>query len=372
MQIDAAVLVFAVLGLEIGDELAEGLVFLGHDVGEEKRVEHPVALGEVALEADAAGFLAPHDDLLGLHEIDDVFEADAVLVDGAAVPGADAVEHFGGVEGAGHVAGPAFVFEHPTEEDREDFVRVDEVAVLVGGADAVGVAVGAEAGVASVGDDCFAERADVGFDGLGVDAGKEGVDGAADLDEIDTETSEDAAEQGAARAIHGVDAEFEAGLGDEIEIGEFLNGGHVGGDEINFLDGCGGRGAGDGRAQVALNGGDDRRAAGAAEPCLVLDAVPLEGVVRGSNHDAAGRAEVAHGHAEGWRGGDFAGEADRDTRGGDNFRAGAGELGGEETRVVGDADAAGGGFGGVGVGVEVGCDGRCRRAHVLKGEVAGD
>ncbi len=74
---------------------------------------------------------------------------------------ADAVEHFGGVEGAGDGAGPAFVLEHPAEQHGVDFVRVDEVAVLVGGADAVGVAVGAEAGVAVVGDGRFAERADV-------------------------------------------------------------------------------------------------------------------------------------------------------------------------------------------------------------------
>jgi hypothetical protein len=98
-----------------------------------------------------------------------------VLDELAAVLLADAVEHLGGVEGAGDGAGPAFVLEHPTEQHGEDFVRVDEVAVLVGCADAVGVAVGAEAGLAAVGDGGFAEGADVRLDGLGVDAGKERV-----------------------------------------------------------------------------------------------------------------------------------------------------------------------------------------------------
>ena len=54
VEIDAAVLVLAVLGLEVGDELAQSLAFLGHDVGEQQAVEQAVALGQVALEADAA------------------------------------------------------------------------------------------------------------------------------------------------------------------------------------------------------------------------------------------------------------------------------------------------------------------------------
>ncbi len=60
-------------------------------------------------------------------------------------------------------------------------MRVDEVAVLVGRADAVGVAVGAEAGLAAVGDGGFAQGANVRLDGLGVDAGKERIGIGADL-----------------------------------------------------------------------------------------------------------------------------------------------------------------------------------------------
>ncbi len=60
-------------------------------------------------------------------------------------------------------------------------MRIDEVAVLVRGADAVGVAISAEAGVAFVRDAGIAERADVGLDGLRVDAGKERIDIAANL-----------------------------------------------------------------------------------------------------------------------------------------------------------------------------------------------
>ena len=118
---------------------------------------------------------------------------------------ADAVEHFGGVERARDGAGPAFAAEHPAQQDGENLVRIDEVAVLVGGADAVGIAVGAEAGVAAVGDDCLAQGADMRLDRLGIDAGKERVDIAADLHVIDADAREDVGEDGAAGAIHGVD-----------------------------------------------------------------------------------------------------------------------------------------------------------------------
>ncbi len=71
VQVDAAVLVLAVLGLQIGDKLAQGLAFLGHDVGEKQGVEQAVALGQVALEADAAGLFAAHDDFALQHEVAD-------------------------------------------------------------------------------------------------------------------------------------------------------------------------------------------------------------------------------------------------------------------------------------------------------------
>ena len=41
MQVDAAVLMFTVLGLEIGNECPERLAFLGHDVGEKETSRRP-------------------------------------------------------------------------------------------------------------------------------------------------------------------------------------------------------------------------------------------------------------------------------------------------------------------------------------------
>ena len=93
----------------------------------------------------------------------------------AAVLRADAVEHLGGVEGARHGAGPALALQHPAQQDGVDLVRIDEVAVLVGRANAVRIAVRAEAGLAAVGHHRLAQRANVRLNRLRIDARKQRV-----------------------------------------------------------------------------------------------------------------------------------------------------------------------------------------------------
>ncbi len=68
VHVDAAVLVLAELGLQRGDELAEGLLLVGHDVGDQQGVEQAVALGKVAADAHAAGLFAADQDLFLKHE----------------------------------------------------------------------------------------------------------------------------------------------------------------------------------------------------------------------------------------------------------------------------------------------------------------
>jgi hypothetical protein len=63
--------------------------------------------------------------------------------------------------------------------------------VLVGGTHAVGVAVGAETGLAVVGDHGFLKGANVWLDGLGVDAPKERIGIGANLHVIDADAGED-------------------------------------------------------------------------------------------------------------------------------------------------------------------------------------
>ncbi len=368
MHVDAAVLVLAELGLEGGDELAEGLLLVGHDLGEEERVEQAVALREMAADADAAGLFAADQDLLREHEVADVLEADAVLVQFAAVFGGDAVQHFGGVEGAGDVAGPAFVLEQPLENDGEDLVRVDDVAVLVDGADAVGVAIGDEAGVAVLGDDAALGLGDVGEDGLGVDAGKGGVDLGPHLDEGDARAGEDAGEHAAAGAVHAVDEEAVAGGADGWQIDELLDRADVVGGEVDLGDGGRDGGGGQRFLEVGLDGADDGGRAGAAVARLVLDAVPLWRVMAGGDHDAAGVFALADSEGEGGRGGDFVGEGDGDAGVAEDFSDDLGEGARAEAGVIGDGDAGRGVF----LLEDVVRDGGGGDADVGEGEVVGD
>jgi hypothetical protein len=183
--------------------------------------------------------------------------------------------------------GQSFALEHPTEQHAEDLVRIDEVAVLVGGADAVGVAVGAQAGLAAVGHHRLAQGADVRLDGLGIDAGKERVGVAANL-HVATPMRVKMSEMiGAARAVHRVDGELHAGFRDQVEVGEALDGLEVGGRKSTSSMGAGWAArerAGRGRTRSRRSS----RACRSRRTSLVLDAVPLRRIVRGGDHDAAG------------------------------------------------------------------------------------
>ena len=54
VHVDAVVLMFAELFLQRCDELAEGLLLIGHDVREQQRVEQAITFGEMLADADAA------------------------------------------------------------------------------------------------------------------------------------------------------------------------------------------------------------------------------------------------------------------------------------------------------------------------------
>ena len=75
--------------------------------------------------------------------------------------------------------------------EREDPLRVDEGALAVARADAVGVAVGREAGVEALPLDDLAHRIDVRRDGLGVQVAEAGIGLAVNLDDLDAHMVED-------------------------------------------------------------------------------------------------------------------------------------------------------------------------------------
>ena len=102
----------------------------------------------------------------------------------------DAVEHAGGVEGAGDGAGPLLALEQPLQQHRETLVSVHQVAVFIHGADAVGVAIGGQAGGAVVGHHGLLQVAQVRQNRLRIDARKERIDFAVNFEVIDAELSE--------------------------------------------------------------------------------------------------------------------------------------------------------------------------------------
>ncbi len=252
-------------------------------------------------------------------------------------------------------------------------MRIDELAVLICGANAVRIAVGAKAAVAAVGHYRLAQGADVRLDGLGVDAGEERVDVAANLHVGYADAGKNVGNDGAAGAIHRVDGEFHAGFCERVKAGKALNGFEVGGQEIDLLD-CGGlRGTGGGLAQARLDLGDDRGLARPAVPRFVLDPVPLRRIVRGGNHDAAGRRALAHAEAERRGGRHIVGQQHRNAGGGHNFSAGARKGPGAEARVVADAQTPGGVFFRCTfAGVYIGCHGLGGNAHIGEGEIVGN
>ncbi len=93
------------------------------------------------LEGDPARFLAADQHIFIQHIIGDVVEAHRGFVQGQAVAFGQPVDHARGRNRAHHRAASAALFDQVFQGQGHDFVRVDEIAALVHGANAVGVAI---------------------------------------------------------------------------------------------------------------------------------------------------------------------------------------------------------------------------------------
>src|SRR5262249_19834946 len=218
-------------------------------------------LGEVAVDADAARFLAADQNLPGWihHQVADELESDPALDQLASMFGGDAVLHARGVEGAHHVARPVLASDQPLQEDGIDLVGVDKAAVLRRGPDAVRIAIGDEAGMALFLNYHFLQSADVRLNRLRINSRKQRVHLAPDLHMGDASPLENVGEDVAPRAVHAVDGKLEAGLGDLLQVGKSGDGMNVSRLEVGFLDlrpYSPWHGAG---TNVVLNLGDDGR-----------------------------------------------------------------------------------------------------------------
>ena len=158
VEIDAAIVVLAEFSVECGEQFAERFAVPGHELGKEERGNSGVPLGEIEARADAAAFFAADQDVLLEHKLANIFKTDGDFVEFAAEFGGEFVDEFGDAERFGDVAGQIARTGKVPDEKREDLVRVDERAVAIDGADAVAIAVGAEAGVVFSGEDGFAKR----------------------------------------------------------------------------------------------------------------------------------------------------------------------------------------------------------------------
>ena len=82
------------------------------------------------------------------HEVGNVLESDVALAQLASILGGDAIDHAAGVEGAHHIARPFLVDQQPVQQHRHALVRIDEAPIFSHSADAVGIAVACQAGMA--------------------------------------------------------------------------------------------------------------------------------------------------------------------------------------------------------------------------------
>ncbi len=123
----------------------------------------------------------------------------------------DAVDEHRGGQGLHDLAGHAAVLDEVAQREREDALRVHELAVAVARADAIGVAVGGEAGVEVGVEHGALHLVDPRRDGLGVQAAEAGVGIGVDLDDLGAEAREYGGEVALAGAVERVDHDVEVG-----------------------------------------------------------------------------------------------------------------------------------------------------------------
>ncbi len=204
-------------------------------------------------------------------------------------------------------------------------------------------------------------------DGLRIDAGEQRVQFAANFEVRDAALGKDAFQHAAPGAIHDVDGELEAGFLDQLQVDEVLDGRDVGRLEIGKRHAAAlalqAR-----RIQLALDRTHDRRRTRAAIAGLVFHAIPVEGIMAGGDHHAAGGAQVLHRIRERRRGRVVVGEPYGDARGGENFGDDLGRALRGKARVVADDQA----FARVLMLVDVDGHRVANAPHVVEGEIVGD
>ena len=209
------------LRVELGEQLAGLLAGAGDEVEHVEAGEDAVAFGDVAAEAVAATFFAA-DQRIGLHHLRaEELEADLRLVHGHVVDLAEALHHGGRRDRLDDCAAFATNLEQIVREQREHLELVDEVAVLVGDAYAIGVTVRGDADIEAALRHQRFHLAEVARDRLRcVHAGEYRVAEAVQFGDVRFAAIEQRAEVAGAGAVHRVVGDVQSGGLQTIDIDE--------------------------------------------------------------------------------------------------------------------------------------------------------
>jgi len=96
MEVVARILERPDLGHHVGQHLLRRLAIMSDHLRHQQAHQHAVAFRDVALDADAAGFLAADQHILGEHQVTDIIEAHRRLVQRQAIARRQPVEHLRG------------------------------------------------------------------------------------------------------------------------------------------------------------------------------------------------------------------------------------------------------------------------------------
>ena len=281
---------------------------------------------------------------------------------------ANPIQHLRRVECPRHRAWPALAPQHPAQQHRKNLVRIDKVSILIRRADPVRIAIGTQPGIALVRNRCLAQRANVRLDRLRIDSRKQRIDIPANLHVIYADARKNIRQDCQPRSVHRVDRKLHPRLRNQIEIGEALNRLQIRRQKINLFNRRRLVGLRHRLVKIAFNRRNNRRLARPAVPCLVLHAVPLRGIVRRRNHDAARSATPAHAVAQCRRRRYVVGQRNWNPARSHNFSACPRKSLRPEACVIADAKALRRIF------LRVNIRGNCgrRRANIGKSKVVGD
>ena len=227
---------------------------------------------------------------------------------------------------------------------------VDEIALLVGGARAVGVTIEEQAHVVATAGQDPQRLVDVRPDRLGIDPTEIRIPFGVDLANPDLAAGQEPRQPFGPGAVHRVDEDAHVGGLERIEINRPADVLLVARIRVVPVDEAGGLGVRERparnrrpavRRDRRLEDGQDLGARCRAGRCLDLEAVVGPRVVAGRDHDSGRRAALDNLVRRHLGRNRVARKGDRNVLGHQDFCGGGGEMLGGEAPVVGDDDALG-------------------------------